>query len=131
MAFAETEATGLVALIAILVLFALIIRNAVRSTKMSRDAASRRHALLDLEDRQRIAALRHKDFDTWFAADKARRARVGLPPLNKEIARQRRLDPTYQLDVPAPRRSELRRKRRELAEAVERGEQPVAEAPAE
>jgi len=130
-AFGETEATGLVALLAVAVLAALIARAAVRSRRWARDATDKRAAVEDLEERARIGALRHRDFDKWFEADSARRRRVGLPPLDREAARARRFDPTFELDAPAPRSADLRRRRREVREAVERGVEPPADPPPE
>lgn len=126
MAFGETEAAGLVLVVAVAVLASLTVYALVRSHRLARQAASARDAVLDLEERARVGVLRHKGFDEWFEADKKRRERVGLPPLDREEARARRFDPTYKLNVPAPRHRDLRKVRGAVKEAVDRGEEPAA-----
>jgi hypothetical protein len=125
-AFGETEATGLVLLAVFIGLAAAIAVAASRARKLKRKAADTRAAVADLQERARIGAIRHKDFDRWFAEDARRRERVGLPPLNREEAKARRFDPTYELSVPAPRRGAMARKKEELKDAVARGEEPAS-----
>lgn len=126
MAFGQLEAMGLALVVALIVLAALLLWALSRSWRLSREASSARASVLDLEDRARVGALRHRDFDQWFEADRKRRERVGLPALDREEAARRRFDPEYELDVPAPRTRDLRKVRGRVERDVRRGEEPSA-----
>jgi hypothetical protein len=123
MAFGATEAGGLLGLTVVIAVGAGLARHAYIRRRLHLQARGARLRLEDIDDRERINALRLRDPDAWIAAENERRARREMPLLDAAEAKRRQWDPEYEFDRPAPNLVSLSRRRRQVAEAAKKGEE--------
>src|SRR5882762_10676696 len=125
MADLAESAGGLVALVAIGLALAFLLRELVRTVTNRREMSRTERRLDDDAEREEINRLRHRDIEAFIVALNARRKRLGGTPIDPSELRKRQFDTTYAVDSILLDTTKMKRLKKKIKEAALEGEEIV------
>jgi len=116
-------AGGLVAVVALVLALAVLMRELIRFVKRRGEILRAGRRLDDAAEREEINRLRHRDIEAFIVALNARRTRLGGTPIKPEELRERQFDTTYAVDSIMLDVTKMKRLKKKIKEAALEGDE--------